>query len=539
MRLRSKFFAALVWASVFSASAAQETPANRTALIFEPYAAPTGPGCAVGVSVGGVTVFSGGYGAADLTWQVPITPDTVFDVASVSKQFVAFAALAAEEQGLLSLDDPIGRYVPEVRPPVSSATLRQLVTHTSGLPTYDAIALVNGRPTMSELDIASTLALVGRIDRLDFEPGSQFGYSNTNYFLLSLAIERTSGKLLQDFLRNEVFARAGMTRSLYEPDPGVFTVQKATAYQPTPTGFRIGSGVGADGGHRGVQTTVLDLLRWAEALDAGRLGAAAERMTEPARLNDGSVLRYAAGLFVETLDGRPVIRHGGLDRRGYTAELIRSTQDQVAVAVACNRADARADVLAERVLEVWSPAPVPAAPAPPLSDAHRAAVGRYVADDGRTLELRLENDRITARGFASGSLTPVDARTLTYGATSFGASLTVQEDTVLAASHGQAPVVLQRYVPLELTQAELREYEGDYISQSYGGLFEIRVRDDGLHMTDATGIARRLSPTVQDRFAIGGSTGFTFERDREGRVSRLVVAQQRARRLVFERRTAD
>jgi CubicO group peptidase (beta-lactamase class C family) len=232
VRLRSKFIAGLVWASVCSASAAQETPASRTAVIFEPYAAPTGPGCAVGVSVGGVTVFSQGYGAADLTWQVRITPDTVFDVASVSKQFVAFAALAAEEQGLLSLDDPIGRYVPEVGPPIASVTLRQLVTHTSGLPTYDAIALVNGRPTMSELDTASTLALVGRIDRLDFKPGSQFGYSNTNYFLLSLAIERAGGTSLQDFLREEVFAKAGMARSLYQPDPGMITVQKATAYQP-------------------------------------------------------------------------------------------------------------------------------------------------------------------------------------------------------------------------------------------------------------------------------------------------------------------
>jgi hypothetical protein len=246
-------------------------------------------------------------------------------------------------------------------------------------------------------------------------------------------------------------------------------------------------------------------------------------MTEPARLNDGSALRYATGLFVETLNGRSVIRHGGLDRRGYTAELIRSTQDQVAVAVACNRADARADSLAERVLAVWSPAPV----------------GRYVADDGRTLELRLENDRMTARGLASGSLIPVDARTLTYGATSFGASLTVEDDAILSALHGQQPVALRRYVPLQLTEAELREYEGDYASPPYGGLFEMRVRGDRLLMTDATGLTRELSPTVRDRFAIGGSTGFTFERDSDGRVSRLVVAQQRARRLMFDRRTAD
>jgi CubicO group peptidase (beta-lactamase class C family) len=532
---------ALISALAASAGLAQ-APAReaRVEAVFAAVARPDAPGCAVGVAEDGRQVFARGYGAAALGDVRPIGPDTIFDIASVSKQFTAFAAVLLAERGRLSLDDDVRRHVPELPDLGARITLAHLIDHSSGLPDYLTVSNSVGRPFPEALDQARAFAIVRRLDRLDFTPGAGFGYSNSNYLLLTVAIERAVGATLGEFLDKEVFAPLGMRGTRLAPDDRVPIAGRAVGYVPGGAGaFRVGTGTGSDYGSRGVQSTVGDLLVWAHALETGRFGRDVyRRMTTPRRLASGERLRYGAALIVEPWRGRPVVRHGGTDPRGYTAELLRLPEDRTAIAVLCNRGGVFADQLAERAAAAWLGdrlPPEPAAPTP--SPAIRAAAGRYVAEDGRAFELRLDGDRVLAPPLATAPLRVIDDRTLGYGSYLNDARLELSGEAgvLMVSAMGQPPLPYRRYDPPSLAASDLAAYAGTYFNAAYGGLVEIGVADGRLTITDLYGVARAMTSTLPDRFIIAGGTGFRFERGPDGRAARLVIAQGRVRRMVFDR----
>jgi CubicO group peptidase (beta-lactamase class C family) len=208
---------------------------------------------------------------ADLAWSVPITPQTRFDIASDAKQFTAFAVALLDQRRALSLDDEIRKFIPELKNFGQRITLRQMLGMRSGLPDFLTLGTITGRRGGSKFTPEVALRLVSDIRSLDFEPGSDWTYSNTNFLLLALAVERVSGKPLGEFLEAEAFRPAGMTRTSYEPDPQPVVKERATPYAPGKGGFLMAPYPASDGGSKGVQSTVLDMLRWAEALDSGRL----------------------------------------------------------------------------------------------------------------------------------------------------------------------------------------------------------------------------------------------------------------------------
>jgi hypothetical protein len=395
------------------------------------------------------------------------------------------------------------------------------------------------------MDAELAYGLVKKVRALDFAPGTDFSYSNTNYLLLARVAERVGGKPLDTLLQAEAFGPAGMTATRYAPDLSAPIPGRATGYTPRPGGgFQAGPAAGSDGGARGVQSNVRDLLAWAAAVDGGRLNAAVQRrMTTPRPLaGDTEPMRYGAGLDVERLNGRWAVRHAGSDWRGYTGELLRLPERRLGVAVLCNRLDARADELAELTAAAWLGEVVESRPARALSAAQRAAAGRYVTDDGRTLELRVEGERATARPLAAAPLIPIDDRSFGFGLASRGARLTVEngsEPALLMAPPVGRPLRYRRYQPAAPGPEALTEYAGRYLNREFDALLPFTVKDGALVVTDTDGAARVLSPTLRDGFVLGGNTGFRFERDARGRVTRLVVAQARARRLVFERISED
>ena len=167
--------------------------------IFAPYGSTASPGCAVGVVRDGQLAFAKGYGMADLEHDTPITPTTRFYISSLSKQFTAMSIVLLAQEGRLSLDDWIRRWVPQVPsfgPPI---TLRQLLHHTSGLRDYFTLLALSGWPSDGSLTERQFIDLVSRQKNLNFTPGDEFLYSNTGYALLGLVVERASGQSLRDF----------------------------------------------------------------------------------------------------------------------------------------------------------------------------------------------------------------------------------------------------------------------------------------------------------------------------------------------------
>jgi CubicO group peptidase (beta-lactamase class C family) len=222
------------------AAGAAQTVSERQAqvdAVFSQYAKGDVPGCAVAISERGRSVYANGYGMADLAWSVPITPQTRFDIASDAKQFTAFAVALLDQRRALSLDDEIRKFIPELKNFGQRITLRQMLGMRSGLPDFLTLGTITGRRGGSKFTPEVALRLVSDIRSLDFEPGSDWTYSNTNFLLLALAVERVSGKPLGEFLEAEAFRPAGMTRTSYEPDPQPVVKERATPYAPGKGGF--------------------------------------------------------------------------------------------------------------------------------------------------------------------------------------------------------------------------------------------------------------------------------------------------------------
>jgi CubicO group peptidase (beta-lactamase class C family) len=361
----------LLPAVLLAPPAAAQLPEARIDAVFQTFAGPDAPGCAVGVYRDGRIAFARGYGMADLQHAVPIGPASVFHVASISKQFTAMAIALLEAEGRLSLDDDVRRWLPEVPDFGRRITIRHLIHHTSGLrDQWELLSLGGWRPDdpKSQADI---LWLVSRQRGLNFEPGAEYLYSNTGYTLMAVIVERASGRPFRAFTEERIFRPLGMTSTHFHDDHTMIVPGRTSAYQPRPDGgWRISIPVFDNAGATSLFTTIEDLARWDRNFIDRTVGGAGvtDRMHERGRLNGGDVLPYAFALVHGEHRGLRTVGHSGADA-GYRADYLRFPDEGWSFATFCNASTANAGQLnrsvAEIVLEArMSPRPTAAAAAP-------------------------------------------------------------------------------------------------------------------------------------------------------------------------------
>src|SRR5690606_11554757 len=282
----SSFGAIAILLSALAPTVAAETgaadePPRAAALdaIFAEYSEGRSPGVSVGVLWNGRT-FARGYGYADLEQDVPITPDTVFHVASVSKQFTAFSAALVAADGALDLDADIRSVLPEV-PDFRAAdaamgpiTPRQLVYHTSGLRDQWTLFALGGMGLDNRLRQQQILRMVARQEALNFPPGTDYTYSNTGYTLLAELVQRTSGKSFAEFAEARIFQPLGMTSTLFYDDVTELVPRRAHSYEREGKGGWRRSLLNFDtAGATSLHTTAPDLLKWAQNILEPSVGA--------------------------------------------------------------------------------------------------------------------------------------------------------------------------------------------------------------------------------------------------------------------------
>ena len=322
--------------------------------VFATYDRTDSPGCALAVFRNGAIAYERGYGMADLEHDVPIAPDTVFYIGSVSKQFTAFAAARAIQQGLLAADDSIRKYLPELPDYAQWITVRHLVHHTSGLRDFYTLLAIAGRRQDELFDNAAVLRAAARQKNLNFPPGSDYLYSNTGYALLATIVGRAAGSSFGAFVDANIFKPLGMTSSHVHDDESRLVKRRAYGYTQSATGeLRLDTPAGERVGAGGVFTTVRDLLRWDENFYDARVGGRAliDRIQVPGALADGTPLTYAWGLQIATYRGQPIVEHGG-SLGGYRAHLIRFPAQHVSIASLCNLAAITPATLARQVADV-------------------------------------------------------------------------------------------------------------------------------------------------------------------------------------------
>ena len=405
--------------------------------IFAAYSKPGAPGCAVGVIRDSKLVFGRGYGLANIEHDIPLTSKTVFDIGSTSKQFTAAAILLLEQQGKLSVDDDVRKFVPEVPPYGQTVTIRHLLHHTSGIRDYLTLMSVAGVNFDGVTTDDDALKLIVRQKALNFTPGSEHLYSNSGYFLLSVIVKRASGKTLRAFADEHIFAPLEMRDTHFHDDHTMPVPRRASAYAPQPQGtFRIDMSGFEQTGDGAVYTTVEDLAKWDRNFYDPKVGGQAlvDALLRTGVLSDGRSLPYAAGLVHGKYKGLTIVSHGG-SWAGYRADLVRFPDQRLSVICLCNRADGNPGAKARQVAEVFlatdiapeqrgatptapaAPRTPPAGSVAPIAPAELAQfAGNYYSEElDITSRLSIENGKLAYSGPAGPSRT-LDAR----GRDSFG-----------------------------------------------------------------------------------------------------------------------
>jgi CubicO group peptidase (beta-lactamase class C family) len=324
--------------------------------VFEDLTASGSPGCALGVYRNGQMIYAKGYGLANVEEGVPITPKSVFDIGSTSKQFTAASILLLEKQGKLSVNDDVRKYLPELPDYGNKITILNLLNHTSGLRDYLTLMELAGIPTDSVTTDEDALALIARQRVLNFAPGSVWLYSNTGFFLLSTIVKRVSGKTLREFAGENIFTPLGMTQTQFRDSHTSLIANRALAYDANEKrgGYTLNVSYFEQTGDGAVHTSVEDLLKWDENFYTGQIGGKIflAELQEHGKLNNGKVLDYAKGLNVAEYRGLHTVRHGG-SWGGYRAELLRFPDQHFSVACLCNVGNANPARRANEVADVY------------------------------------------------------------------------------------------------------------------------------------------------------------------------------------------
>jgi CubicO group peptidase (beta-lactamase class C family)/Zn-dependent protease with chaperone function len=323
--------------------------------LFRGYDSTHSPGCAVGVVRAGRLAYARGYGMANLETGTPLTPQSVFRLASLSKQFTAAAVLLLAQQGKLSLDDDVRKWVPAMPEYDRPMTLRELIHHTSGVRDYLTLYYLAGYRDDDFYTPAEAVAMIARQKHPNFEPGSAFLYSNSGYFLLSQVVQAAAGESLAEYAREHVFAPLGMSHTRYQDDHTAIVPDRASGYSPAPGGgYRIDMTTLDLVGDGGVFTSIEDLARWDGEFyqpDVGGAGFLTAMQTRGV-LGNGDTISYAAGLDISHYRGLPTVSHGGAFV-GFRTALLRFPTERFTAIVLCNISTARPGTMAERIADIY------------------------------------------------------------------------------------------------------------------------------------------------------------------------------------------
>jgi len=516
--------------------------------------APTGPGCVMGVAIAGAPMVTAAYGLADLEHPDPLTPASVLETGSLAKQFTAAAMMLLVQDGKLTLDDDIRRYLPEMPDYGTSITIRHLLTHTSGLrEQWSLLALAGDPPGTQVHSLATILDLASRQKGLNFKPGAEFLYTNTNYALSGVIIERVSGRTLQQFTEQRLFQPLGMTHTRWREDFRTVVPGRATAYAPAGEGFLANMPFTNVYGNGGLLTTVGDLLRWNAFLDKpSDLPGGQDLVTAlqtPGRLRDGSPLEYGLGLEITRDHGRRLVSHSG-STGGYKTWLGRYPDQGISIAVMCNNGGIDPVEMGEQVAEqallatgharaeagASAPKAVAAAQAPKDFTPYLGLFRNPVT--GQLVQMEVINGQLTWTQGAGQALSPLgadrfqrlDGDIVRFTRKGAGAA-------ALTLSRGEAS---QRFVAVQIARNEsaaLAAYVGTYYNAELDTRITVSRQGDVLVMRQPFAVEWPLSPSFADGFTtrLRGTTTFVFARTANGQIKGFSAWANGARDIVFVR----
>jgi len=491
----------LLASGIVEAAETGQKLAAATDALFAEFTAPGSPGAAVGIYKSGRAIFAKGYGLADLESGAPITPRTPFHVASVSKQFAAFAIALLVREGKVDLDADVRTYLPYFPDLGVKITTRQLIQHTSGLRDQMTLLMLGGRDIRDLLRQQQVIEMVKRQKALEFAPGTRFKYSNTGYTLLAEIVRSVSGKTLRQFTTERMFVPLEMSHTFFYDDLREVVPGRAHSY------YREGEGpwlryllnleaVGASN----LTTTIEDLAKWAGNFGKPRVGDTAliEQIGRSGTLNDGIPIHYGFGLFdlpafEPSVGNRRAVGHSGSDAL-FLTYFVYYPEHDFAIAILANtnidlpkKISAIADLYlppSESVVKL-----VPPVVAPPAPEQLDKLAGTYLYPADRSVSLERDGNRLLGRErysnevsevvfHADGSFDVGSRRRHYYRAVrARNGDVVALERILLSGLPGDR---FERVERVRSTAAELQRLAGDYHSDELDITYTVTVEQGRL-----------------------------------------------------------
>ncbi len=495
------------------------------------------PGCAVGVSLNGESVFEKGFGLAEMEYGIPNSAQTILESGSVAKQFTAAALVLLQQDGKLNIDDPVRKYIPELPDYGKPLTIRHMLNHTAGLRDWGSVMALTGIERYDRVvtnDII--LDILIRQKYLDFTPGSENSYSNSGYQLAAIIVERVSKQKFGEFIGERIFKPLGMTKSSWRDDYRRLVPLRAQAYSrngPTNS-WTLNMPISNVVGSAGMLTTVGDLLKWNASLDAKTFGEPFVKSLETQGiLINGRKIRYALGVQVGEHEGLREVAHEGRTA-GYQTYLARFPGKGLSVAVLCNgNTPVAIDVVDGIVKEIVGPFPEAAKSETVVvpDEELRKHVGLWKNDLTKvTNQITLEKGELAVDGDVltpakDGSFTLEDVK-LTFKAGSPAKAEILDFDG--------AVMPLTKVDEWKPDRDEIATFVGEWRSDEAQATMKFTLEGDKPFLVFSPVWKIEMKPTLKDHFS-GGTYVVWFTRNTTGKITQMHVGRNRLRDMVFER----
>lgn len=526
--------------------------------LFTPWDSKDTPGASVAVVREGKIIYKKGYGIANLEYDIPNSPSTIFHIASVSKQFTVFSILLLEKEGKLKLEDDIRKYIPEVPDFGKTITLRHLASHTSGMRDQWNLLSMAGWRMDDVITKEHVLKLVSKQKELNFNPGEEYFYCNTGFTLLAEVVARVSEQSFAEFTQANIFEPLQMTNTLFYDDHEKIVRNRAYSYYANNNGYKKSVLSYANVGATSLFTTVEDLSLWSTNFSKLKVGnkEIVDKMNTLAVLNNGKTFGGALGQFVGEYKGLKEIQHGGADA-GYRSYLTRFPDEDFSVIVFSNAAEFNPTGMAHKVVDIYLKDRIKTEPKKKEEESKEATkdvvvdqntldtyVGEFELQPGFIIAITKEGSRLSATATGQSTLALIPLSETEFKVDGVEAKIQfVPNDgdkiKLIKLEQGGRQMDAQRTEGFDSAAVKLSDFSGRFYSEELSTTYDFVMVDGQLTARHSRLSDFNLDPVKKDVFS--GKAWFfgqiEFIRDNNNVITGCKVSNGRVRNLYFSKVT--
>jgi len=498
------------------------------------------PGLTVGIVKDGKILFNKGYGLANLEYDIKNTDTSVFDIASMAKQFTAACIWTLVDKGQLSLDDDIRKYLPEIPDFGDTIRIRHMLNHTSGLRNYSSILELAGYNYLEHFfNNQSILELMSRQNGLNNKPGEKMLYGNTPFNLLTIIVERISGMKFKDYADQNLFIPLGMNGTTYRVDNTSIVKNRAVGYtMENDSVYNKFSRIESCYGGGSLWSTVEDLVVWSNIFTqpTKKYKFLVEFLLSQDTFNNGRKSNYSRGLNVDIYKGHNTIHHGGMTK-GYRSQMITIPDIQLSIILLANYEEINTESLSYKIVDLL------------LTDTEtKSEPDNYATYKHKTKELKgyegmyqelssclkmeviFKHDTLFAKSSLGRNFVPLksqDEKTLCrFDNESVKYVFDKQMESDLMVYFGATPFYFEKVKLIEPSEIQYDDYVGEYLSSELDVIYKVFKDGNDLFLTYPNNPRVKMISGQKDEFGNGYRTKYTFYRDENDNVAGLKVASE-------------